>query len=368
MSRSDKSGSATHISCSSACCRHAAVDTADELAQLSQFVTNIIDFRDPDCTMTRFRNPDVIMALGSLNPAAVAPVLPYTPPKLYFANATIPVTVPPTVTMPLDQFGMEYNPIAINEVLAYSFERKGTVGGAPGPVQTNRFFVELVNTLTQANLPTGATIDASSIALDNSNYDLVIAADDPVSRPDPFTGQLLPVAAAGTPANYYGPIPLEKSSFTPAPPTAVFISALGPGFAPASPTVPAGSPTYPAATGAGTTSYFAVISNINPAPASERTPPTADYKLMGSLDPTDTTTPVPTTMPPTPPPGALTLNTTTPATIGTVEVGTKNAYPPKPWMAQVPLKGAAYYWVCLAPSGQPLLTAQSRSDRRFRAL
>src|SRR5205807_683416 len=31
-----------------------AVDTPQELAQLSQFVVNIIDFRDPDCAMTKF--------------------------------------------------------------------------------------------------------------------------------------------------------------------------------------------------------------------------------------------------------------------------------------------------------------------------
>ena len=34
-----------------------AVDTPDELAALSQFLVNVIDFRDPDCTMTHFRQP-----------------------------------------------------------------------------------------------------------------------------------------------------------------------------------------------------------------------------------------------------------------------------------------------------------------------
>ena len=33
-----------------------AVDTPEELAQLSQFIVNMIDFRDPDCTMTHFRS------------------------------------------------------------------------------------------------------------------------------------------------------------------------------------------------------------------------------------------------------------------------------------------------------------------------
>ena len=39
----------------------ASVDTPEELAALSQFVVNIIDFRDPDCTMTRFVNTDLIV-------------------------------------------------------------------------------------------------------------------------------------------------------------------------------------------------------------------------------------------------------------------------------------------------------------------
>ena len=44
-----------------------AVDTPDELAALSQFLVNVIDFRDPDCTMTHFRNPDVKVVLGTIS-------------------------------------------------------------------------------------------------------------------------------------------------------------------------------------------------------------------------------------------------------------------------------------------------------------
>ena len=40
-----------------------AVDSPEELAQLSQFVINIIDFRDPDATMTHWVNPDVSMVV-----------------------------------------------------------------------------------------------------------------------------------------------------------------------------------------------------------------------------------------------------------------------------------------------------------------
>ncbi len=89
----------------------------------------------------------------------------------------------------------------------------------------NRFFVELVNTLTQApTLPAGSTRSpiASNIDLGANNYDLVITADDPVSRPDPFTGQLLPISTA----IYYGPIPLAASSFSTA--GDVILTALNP--------------------------------------------------------------------------------------------------------------------------------------------
>ena len=48
-----------------------AVDTPLELAQLSQFVINIVDFRDPDATMTRFVNPD-ISAHHPLRPSQAA--------------------------------------------------------------------------------------------------------------------------------------------------------------------------------------------------------------------------------------------------------------------------------------------------------
>ena len=152
----------------------------------------MIDFRDPDCTMTHFRNPDVKVVLGSIagtvyTPTYLAPINP--PGNAIPAGAT---------AIPLDQYGMEYNPIAINEAMAYSFAINT---GATG--QLNRFFVELVNTLSQsaiALLPPndfGTTItnppDVSTLDLSLANYDMVITADDKVSRPDPFTGQLLPI-------------------------------------------------------------------------------------------------------------------------------------------------------------------------------
>ena len=106
-----------------------AVDTPEELAQLSQFVINIIDFRDPDCTMTYWQNPDVLLVPGQ----------PATAPTLVLASSN------PANAIPLDEYGMEYNPVALNEVLAFSYAYYQG-GGA----QANRFFVELVNTLTQS--------------------------------------------------------------------------------------------------------------------------------------------------------------------------------------------------------------------------
>src|SRR5271166_6287372 len=52
-----------------------AVDTPEELAQLSQYVINIIDFRDPDATMTHWINPDVSLAVwDGTGTVPVAPV------------------------------------------------------------------------------------------------------------------------------------------------------------------------------------------------------------------------------------------------------------------------------------------------------
>ena len=184
-----------------------AVDTPDELAALSQFLINVIDFRDPDCTMTHFRNPDVEVVLGTIS-GGTTPT--YQPTYLAPIGAAIPATTPPTQAIPLDQYGMEYNPIAINETLAYSFQSTAST-------QTNRLFVELVNTLSQTaigvDIAAGGTIkapDVSTLDLSLANYDMVMTADDPVSRPDPFTGQLLPIQSA----NYYAQLPFNQGNVT----------------------------------------------------------------------------------------------------------------------------------------------------------
>ena len=125
-----------------------------------------------------------------------------------------------TTDIPLDQYGMEYNPIAINEVMAYSFA---------STTATNRFFIELVNTLTSPELgtPTAAglglapntgTNNASVLDLagfqssgaatpwDGGCWDLVFTDDLPMSRPDPVLGQLQPGG------NYYGLLPLASGA------------------------------------------------------------------------------------------------------------------------------------------------------------
>ena len=199
-----------------------AVDTPEEKAQLSQFVINIVDFRDPDCTMTHWVNPDVMLTgLVSVSTTVPPPTaaVPTTQPYLCFIpQGGIPATAAGVTSQyaQLDQYGMEYNPVAINEALAYSFFYNT---GAAAPVQANRFFVELVNTLTTPESATVAgAFDSCKIDLGGFQYllgdpysggswDIVITGDDPYSRPDPFRGELVPYS------NIYGLMPLNQDSF-----------------------------------------------------------------------------------------------------------------------------------------------------------
>jgi len=170
-----------------------SVDTPEELAQLSQFVVNIIDFRDPDSTATRFVNTDISYLTPATNttPATIG----FTPSDptarrarlgSHWNGTTNPM--PPDYSPVYDsanspylvQYGMEYNPIAINEVLAFNFFYNN--GGAPA--ETGKMWVELVNTLTA---PAGAT-NANDLKL--AGWDFVILPDTPDGRPDPITGQL----------------------------------------------------------------------------------------------------------------------------------------------------------------------------------
>ncbi|MDG3003329.1 hypothetical protein [Paludisphaera mucosa] len=182
-----------------------SIDTPEELAFLSQYLVNIVDFRDPDATMTRFVNPDCTIRPGSAMPA--------TAPSLVLATE-----LPDGSDLPLIQYGMEYSPVAINEVLAYSFLTKMDTPAAPSPHPVSRFFIELVNTLTESS--TSGASNASTLNLGGFGYtinkpyeggcwDLIFADETPYTRPDPFTGQLLPNGGTG----YYAPLPLNRDAF-----------------------------------------------------------------------------------------------------------------------------------------------------------
>ena len=197
----------------------ASVDTPEELAALSQFVVNIIDFRDPDCAMTRFVNTDLIVTdvltktASNIQPNVVptSPNLGYdttwnvSPAGVRFATAGDglnghfpydPSLYSPDATTPfLVQHGMEYNPIAINEVLA--FQVQSTAGS---PTAVKGMYIELVNLLTEEQNsnghPTSTTdnqINASAISL--QGWDLIIAPDNyGWGRPDPITGEVSSIA------------------------------------------------------------------------------------------------------------------------------------------------------------------------------
>ena len=227
-----------------------AVDTPEELAQLSQYVINIVDFRDTDCTMTHWINPDVVIAgvpvsttgLGTVAVTNLPPVSlcyagqnpqPLQPPL----GSMIPAN-PATMTIPLDQYGMEHNPVALNEVLAYSYVNSPTGSGTP--TRVNRFFMELVNTNTSPELstsvfnapglttnpgtgfspvldlggyvftpPAGGAGTGPSDPYSGGSWDIIFTADDPYSRPDPYRGQLVPYS------NLYAATPLNQYSFSP---------------------------------------------------------------------------------------------------------------------------------------------------------
>lgn len=167
-----------------------SVDTPEELAQLSQFAVNIIDFRDPDDTITKFVNTDLLVTPASgqtsarlaYNTSTTTPAIGFDP-SLVEADGY------------LVQYGMEYPAVAINEALAYAFN---TSAGSK-----SRFFVELVNTLTKdggdlstADWPAG-TVSATDLAL--AGWDIAVTVEDGtadgLARPDPYTGQ---VPAANT--------------------------------------------------------------------------------------------------------------------------------------------------------------------------
>ncbi len=198
----------------------ASVDTPEELAALSQFVVNIIDFRDPDCSMTRFVNTDLIVTdvltrtasnaqktaamstmdtTWNVSPAGVrfatgADVLPVGrfpyDPSIYSPDATTPFLV---------QHGMEYNPIALNEVFAFQSQYSDTTKTPAVPGTNQALFIELVNTLTEEQNnqynPNNPTAPANASAILMAGWDIVLTPDNyGWGRPDPISGDVNSIA------------------------------------------------------------------------------------------------------------------------------------------------------------------------------
>ena len=361
-----------------------SVDTAEELAQLSQYVINIVDFRDPDGTMTHWVNPDVVLNLG-------AQITPGPPP--------IGLPSPPTLTLSiasgnLDQYGMEYNPVAINETLAYSFKSKATSTATAAP--NNRFFIELVNTLTAAynsdydygsppttNLTNNYFGNASVLDLGGFNYtvgdpysgacwDLVFTPDIPMARPDPYRGELVYANPSfPTVKNYYALIPLNRDAFGASNPLApnngdVTLLPINPNAA--SPTtipVPAAPPAPPPPAPplitipANYFNYFYVIGN--PPQGNELNPPTTtsttnpvSQTLSASYDPVPMSPVLSNTVPFAWHQGILPVAPNAPVT--------NPPTPPLNYQASLPALTAPsitavarpqYFWVCLRRPANP---------------
>ena len=178
---------------------------------------NIIDFRDPDCTMTHWQNPDVTAACRDRPAHALGPVLmpsdgPTAGPG---RRRTRPTPSPWTSTA----WSTTRSP-------STRCSRSLTRTTRASARQANRFFVELVNTLTQsafaalppspggANPPDPSILDLGGFQYTPGDpysggcWDLVFTDDTPNSRPDPYRGELVQGG------QFYALIPLNKDSFT----------------------------------------------------------------------------------------------------------------------------------------------------------
>lgn len=183
-----------------------AVDTALEKAELAQFLVNVIDFRDPDGVMTLFTaiDPNTNTLGHGLYQTIAGPSQPSV-----IVEALPPNYAQPPNTIPLNLWGMEYQPVALNEVLAYEFKYWGSDGKGTEASQ-RRLFIEMVNTLTASNRSGGDVTLWDPSDQNMNGWDFVVAQDtdqngvpDATGRPDPVTGQI-PVDTAGNPLGKIG--------------------------------------------------------------------------------------------------------------------------------------------------------------------
>ncbi|WP_169980515.1 hypothetical protein [Tautonia rosea] len=182
-----------------------AIDTPHELAKLGQFVVNIVDFRDPDNAITIWENPDVShLPARRVSNAGNDYDLPPSIHLQYRSDGTLDPNFDPT--LPLVHYGMEYQPVALNEVLGFQFSYAEDDGsGTFINTRANRLFIEMVNMLTEPGQPATNASD-----LDLEGWDFVLVKEDPntafsannpyfhpvFTRPDPITGQIPNAALA----------------------------------------------------------------------------------------------------------------------------------------------------------------------------
>ena len=266
-----------------------AVDTPEELAQLSQFVINIIDFRDPDCTMTHWMNPDVVLVPGQpANPSGNPPT-PATAPTLALASSSPAERHPPGPVRDGVQPGRPQRGARVlvcvlpGQRLAGQpvLRRAGQHADAVvlrGPAAAG---AGSTNPPDPSILDLGGFQYTAGDPYSGGCWDLVFTDDTPNSRPDPYRGELVQGG------QFYALIPLNKDSFTataagrrPGAPTSpgsdVKLVPLGPAGVPApTPGNPTANPPTPP------TNFFYAFGNSPPNPAFETGTPSPTNVLSG---------------------------------------------------------------------------------------
>ncbi|MFM7319739.1 MAG: hypothetical protein ACKO5E_22555, partial [bacterium] len=183
-----------------------AVDTALEKAQVAQYLVNLIDFRDPDGVMTLFTAIDP--NTGALGHGLYETIATAGQPS-QVVEGVPPLYAAPANSKPLNLWGMEYQPVALNEVMAYEFKYWGNDGKGTEASQ-RRLFIELVNTLTASNLNQGQVGQWDPSDQNMLGWEFIVAQDtdqtgnpDATGRPSPITGEI-PTDASGVPLGKVG--------------------------------------------------------------------------------------------------------------------------------------------------------------------